>query len=608
MSFFQKMVLFIIFLSSYVHADVKKLPFVEVQKIKAMYYENNVLMHSVVIDELKRLSEEYSDVSKLIFEKYKENGKLKAYSESNDNELFLYKLIIDQLSEIASGEKDEEQTIYALFLVEYLKRDLNLLKKRNKQSSMSVIDLFELSKENNFESTNLTKNDETLMNAIDVLKAKKEGALYNYNPLKCLHTWRNNNVENYIVNENYFYNSKIYDGVKVEFPREKIYFKNFHKENNQFKIVAGLDRLSKNNQYYISFGEKAQKEYLASMLLSTLGYHTKIFKTYRKIDLYIEGQTLNDFKNNWNKYFKNLSFDDFYINHSRVSETELVIELKQSVLEFKTENIEFLSSTSLENSVLSSNREMRALELFRYWIGDLSKIETNKKLYYRKDLKSQKITDSIFVIAQGFQNAFLPADNDFNISQNLTDLITYSDYKWMAQRISRIKLGTLMELISLSSNSLEENNRILNLLMAKRNFLIEYFQLDAKVIHFKDYYNGIEKSMINKSNQYDKYFTYQGRYFSSSKFRKAILKMSKYFDSIVIGPGTLGIDTSIISDIEFSPSKIVSPNPRSTSDDDRFIVQTKVKVKYSLGAGIVLRGKISYIREYNLTFPIGSYD
>ncbi|MBK25211.1 MAG: hypothetical protein CME70_14550 [Halobacteriovorax sp.] len=83
-----------------------------------------------------------------------------------------------------------------------------------------------------------------------------------------------------------------------------------------------------------------------------------------------------------------------------------------------------------------------------------------------------------------------------------------------------------------------------------------------------------------------------------------ISQLAGNIDYVNIASEELGIDNGLIAQVIFGSSRVVERNPESTSSDDRYLVKDKVRIGLRLGAGFVLAGSASYVRQYTLVYPV----
>lgn len=83
-----------------------------------------------------------------------------------------------------------------------------------------------------------------------------------------------------------------------------------------------------------------------------------------------------------------------------------------------------------------------------------------------------------------------------------------------------------------------------------------------------------------------------------------VTRLASNLDYIEIGSDDLGIDDGMIAKVIFGVSRIIERNPESKSEDDRYLVKDKMRIGLRLGAGFVLAGSASYIKQYTIVYPV----
>lgn len=75
-------------------------------------------------------------------------------------------------------------------------------------------------------------------------------------------------------------------------------------------------------------------------------------------------------------------------------------------------------------------------------------------------------------------------------------------------------------------------------------------------------------------------------------------------DYIEIDSTDAGFDRGAIAKVIFGVSRVVERNPKSTAADDRYLVKDTMRIGLRLGAGLMLSGSGSYVRQYTLVYPV----
>lgn len=83
-----------------------------------------------------------------------------------------------------------------------------------------------------------------------------------------------------------------------------------------------------------------------------------------------------------------------------------------------------------------------------------------------------------------------------------------------------------------------------------------------------------------------------------------VSRLAGNLDYIEIASEDLGIDDGLIAKVIFGVSRIVERNPETTGDHDRYLVKDKMRIGLRLGAGFVLAGSASYVKQYTIVYPV----
>ncbi len=83
-----------------------------------------------------------------------------------------------------------------------------------------------------------------------------------------------------------------------------------------------------------------------------------------------------------------------------------------------------------------------------------------------------------------------------------------------------------------------------------------------------------------------------------------ISRLAGNIDYVNIASDDLGIDDGLIAQVIFGSSRVVERNPESKTENDRYLVKDKMRIGLRLGAGFVLAGSASYVRQYTLVYPV----
>jgi len=86
--------------------------------------------------------------------------------------------------------------------------------------------------------------------------------------------------------------------------------------------------------------------------------------------------------------------------------------------------------------------------------------------------------------------------------------------------------------------------------------------------------------------------------------RDKYLNLSTSTTEFTFTPVKLGIDDGLIASAKVSFLRRVEKNVSPTGQDDQFIVRDSLQLKFEAGAGIVIRGILQKVLEYNIIYPV----
>ncbi|MBT3982066.1 MAG: hypothetical protein HOE90_11975 [Bacteriovoracaceae bacterium] len=92
----------------------------------------------------------------------------------------------------------------------------------------------------------------------------------------------------------------------------------------------------------------------------------------------------------------------------------------------------------------------------------------------------------------------------------------------------------------------------------------------------------------------------------SKYLEKGAELLLKSGDDVDLPLSLFGIDDGLFASVTLKLERKVTENRNSTSESDRFLVWDELMVGMKLGVGVVLRGKVSYLKTYTLVRPVGS--
>ncbi|MFT6631841.1 MAG: hypothetical protein ACJAS4_001802 [Bacteriovoracaceae bacterium] len=287
-----------------------------------------------------------------------------------------------------------------------------------------------------------------------------------------------------------------------------------------------------------------------------------------------------------------------------------------------------------------SLRETRGLFLFNIWIANNDLKESGNNILVMKEnhLENKEFYHYQQNLGYSFGRFFKEKPNDFpwdvikNKKNNAVELffysfqtnsgfdhVSYSDAKWMTRLIARLSREQIVDAVELGGWPKEVGMLLVEKLISRRNQLVYAFDLGGEFepIEFDRFITTENKVLLNGELTKDIFIESTQNYQSEiedvlepvyngmqSIAVKAALKATSHFDTIVLDGDSLGYDGSLIGEIEVSADRQIVNNPDQRGPDDNYLVEDTVKVRIGLGVGIVARGKINYIKEYKIVYPV----
>jgi hypothetical protein len=165
---------------------------------------------------------------------------------------------------------------------------------------------------------------------------------------------------------------------------------------------------------------------------------------------------------------------------------------------------------------------------------------------------------------------------------SLQQLITEKLINRRNQLVTAFEMGDEYPLLDCNRNITTEDNAVQDGRLTRsqfeghtQNYYNEVFNL------LKPVYEGLEMIAVQ---------TLQG--------------IASNFDKRTFLASDFGFEADIVSEVEVTFGRDIIPNTRQTGDDDKFIVEDTMNVRFGLGYGIILRGKANYVKTYKLAYPV----
>jgi hypothetical protein len=435
--------------------------------------------------------------------------------------------------------------------------------------------------------------------------------------------------------------SKYFEGVNLNFPQNEAVFKKVRKSQTKPKVDVIVETNGVKEVFKLKFGAEMHSEITAGSLASILGYHFDSAKYVRNFKMFLpKKMKLHNFKREWNSYFSKYDVDEYIKEVGETKKGKVYIIFHEALIETKPKDIIRLGEWAWGTNGHRGLRETRALLLFNMWISNLDLKESgNNKLalrenvngkydfyYYQHDLGfsfgryfREKPIDFLWnPIHSSTQNYVRVNFRSFQSNSGF-EHVSYSDARWMIRKISKISRKQIEKAVELGGWPKEIGMLLVEKLISRRNHFVRAFDLSSeyKEIKFSRNIETKNKILVNGTLTKTEFEGYKQKFDTEidevlrpiysgleSMAVQGALKLTSLYDTIEFDSETLGYDSTLISGISVSFDREVKKNLKQKGRDDAFITQDTMTIRYKLGVGIVLKGKVSYSKEYKIIYPV----
>ena len=582
----------------------------------------------------------------LLDDKSEKKAKKKAKKET---EIFTYNLILDYIRELKRLDSESEVRLIAQKII-----DLDFAVKvsgRENIVSKSAKTVLEVIRERSV--LKQTGPEGEASNLID----PHTGDYFSQTGLKELQTsdfdistlephaqssfWTNpGDISKIDIESNYMGQNKLYGDMDIKFPNHFGVFKKVRKTQSKPKIDILADIDGKEVKFKIKIGSEMHSEATAGALLSALGFHTDITKYQKDFKMLLpDGLTLRELKREWYSYFSGWDFDKYISEHGIGLDGNEYVVFREVLIETKPKDIVRVGPWAYGSNGHRSLREVRGLFLFNVWVAnnDLKEFGNNKLALkeaddgfevfkYQHDLgfafgriSREKPSEYAWDIVKSTSNKKVKL-NFWSFQPNSGfEHVTYSDSRWMIRKMAELTRDQIEKAVELGGWPKEVGMLLVEKMISRRNQLVSAFGLEEEVglLEFDRHITTDNKILVDGNliqTEFEGYTQDYGNEISSllenvkesvlQHAAKAVILGTSNFDSIIIEPKDIGFDSSIITELELSIDRDITKNLEQTGRDDNFLVEDVLRVRIALGVGAILRGKVNYIKEYRLVYPV----
>lgn len=459
--------------------------------------------------------------------------------------------------------------------------------------------------------------------------------------------WTNRRIEDLELEDVYTGgNHRMYEGVDLRFPdNKKCHFHKVRKTQSKPKVdvkckIKGKDKKVK---FKLKFGSEMHSEITSASLISLLGFNHDPSKYYRDFKVvFPKGMKLKKFFQEYESYFDGTKYPiESYIKEKGVDKKGRdYIVFYEVLVEKKPKELFRAGPWAWGETGHRGNRAARGMLLFNMWVAnlDLKEAENNKLVLKYKENGDYDMFHYQHDMGFAFGNSFREKPNAYkwNIVKSVTDTaihlnfsnfqnntgfehVTYSDAKWMVRLISRLSRKQIADAVRLGGWPQEINLLLTEKLISRRNDLVKAFDLSDEISEIPfDRNISSENGILNRGNlvrtNFEGYTQDFGRelFYLLSPVYEGLENMAVkgaqgalgVFDQYDFTGEDLGFDLDIVGKVEVKFKRKVVHNPAPKGDNDSYLVEDKMEVRFGLGAGVVFRGMSYYIKNYTLIYPV----
>lgn len=488
----------------------------------------------------------------------------------------------------------------------------------------------------------------------ELLTMKAEGVdISLFDPDPKSRYWEDRSELDLSFDEKYYGGSSLYDAVFLGFPKKKVDFDEVRlsqtkpKMDVTLKIENPLTGKKEKRKFKLKFAAEMHSEVTAAALAANLGFHTDVSKYVQNIKVILpDDVSEEDVRREWYSYYTGFDLDDYLKEVGQTKSGKTYLLFHDALIEAKPKELERLGPWGFASLNHRAQREVRGLHLFNVWVANSDiKEDANNKIVYKKNPDgSYKLFSFIHDLGYTFGHIFKESPKDFKwrVVKSKTDEavnldfrdfqvnsgfhhVSFADARWMIRKIGKLTRADIKRAFELGGWPLEVQKLYVEKLISRRNDLVEAFELTEEVgLIDVDYNISTENGVLENGQitqrEFEGFTTHLGREIVPEVAKLKGLLRQYYFQAktaAISGAGNvsidfndidLGIDPNVFVGLEVVPTRTIQRNSAQTGNDDYFLVQDSLLVKYRLGLGVVLRGSASYIQEYKLTFPVRTYE
>lgn len=462
--------------------------------------------------------------------------------------------------------------------------------------------------------------------------------------------WKPTNIENINIKEHFYKNSALVRNIDLDFPHKSALYKKVRKTQTKpkfditFRSTDALTNKDRKQKYKLKVGAEIHSEITAGALSTALGFYADVSQYKKEFKLKLpKGTTVQDVKREWYSYYDKFDIDKYILRTGTDHSGQEYILFKDVLIEAKPIDFTRLGGWAYGGLGHKGKREVRGLFLFNVWISntDLKEAANNKVLIRNIKTENPELIQYVHDLGFSFGHRSQESPQDFRwkiVSKNTDnkvlldyrqfqintgfDHVTFDDAKWMIRKIARLRRNQIKDAVELGGWPKGAGDILVEKLISRRNDLVLNFGLSNEFSQMV-VNNNISSSDPSLSNGFYDFSREEDQtIYLGSEVQdilgqvKAGLKELSLNTLASLGnqlefrvsSDEIGIDSQLFGEIHYKPSRTIQKNPNQTGNDDYYLVHDKLRVKYALGVGAVLRGSIGYVQEYQLSYAVKTYE
>ncbi len=464
--------------------------------------------------------------------------------------------------------------------------------------------------------------------------------LYRLNPRQSSFWYKRSTKYSKIV-KSYDPEDSLYKGVKVILPKNVALFTKVHSNKNRPAISIQNTINGVKNRYSLYLGPGNHADMTGSGLAAALGYHAGVKNIINSFKIILpDGVSVRSVIRQWNDFSEDINIRDYIVDQGITKNNLNFIELKDVLIEKQFNHLIPVGAWSRNQLGHADLRENRGMSIFNMWIGHNKTSSVIKKslvLDGNNKLKSYHLysdfSDAFSRVSVADPNVFIDqiileksqkqitfVQDGFDHDNQLKG-VTYNDAKWMIRIIGTLSVRQIKDAVELGRWPKSLRNMVFANLINRRNQLVDAFDLTEQFPHLKTTINAKESSinpiqkLLEREIQDAPDESFKDEVYSALKpiyqgleslAVELSLKMTSTVDSVVIDLQSLGYDGIGIAEVEVSTDRQIVRNLEQTDENNKYLVQDNVKIRFGLGVGFVIRGKANFIKEYKLVYPVST--